>query len=123
MSAMTMRAVPDGNGGFRHVPTPFVPQLVPTGGKKKKAVVPDPINTNGEAAAEQLRLLIEALERLHEEKAGIADDISDKLAEAKATGYDTKAIRAMLTLRKQEKHHRDEFEGILETYKIALGLA
>jgi uncharacterized protein (UPF0335 family) len=123
MSAMTMRAVPDGNGGFRHVPTPFVPQLVSAGGKKKKAVVPDPIVTNGESAAEQLRLFIERLERLHEEKSGISDDIRDVLSEAKSTGYDTKAINAMLTLRRQEKHHRDEFEGILETYKIALGLA
>ena len=120
MNAMTMRAVPDGNGGFRHVPTPFVPVVVGKG--KKKQVPADPIKTNGESGAEQLRLGIERLERLHEERAGISDDIRDVEAELKGTGFDIKGIRAIITLRKQEKHHRDEFEGILETYKIALGL-
>jgi uncharacterized protein (UPF0335 family) len=74
-------------------------------------------------AADQLRLLIERIERLEEEKKGIADDIKDVYAEAKSTGYDTKTIRVIVRLRRMEKHHRDEAEALLETYKVALGLA
>ena len=74
-------------------------------------------------AADQLRLLIERIERLEEEKKGIADDIKDVYGEAKSTGFDTKTIRQIVRLRKMEKHHRDEAEMLLETYKQALGLA
>ncbi|CAN5647291.1 DUF2312 domain-containing protein [soil metagenome] len=74
-------------------------------------------------AAEQLRLFIERIERLEEEKKGMADDIRDVYAEAKSTGYDTKTMRAIVRLRRMEKHHRDEAEALLETYKAALGLA
>ena len=73
-------------------------------------------------AADQLRLLIERIERLEEEKKGIADDIKDVYAEAKSTGFDVKTIRTIVRLRKMEKHHRDEAEMLLETYKQALGL-
>ncbi|MFA5964788.1 MAG: DUF2312 domain-containing protein [Sphingomonas sp.] len=74
-------------------------------------------------AAEQLRLFIERIERLEEEKKGMADDIRDVYAEAKSTGYDVKTMRAVVRLRRMEKHHRDEAEALLETYKAALGLA
>ena len=74
-------------------------------------------------AADQLRLLIERIERLEEEKKGIADDIKDVYGEAKATGFDTKAMRSVIRLRKMEKHHREEAEMILETYMQALGMA
>ena len=74
-------------------------------------------------AADQLRLLIERIERLEEEKRGIADDIKDVYGEAKSTGFDVKTIRTIVRLRKMEKHHRDEAEMLLETYKQALGLA
>ncbi|MCW3846244.1 DUF2312 domain-containing protein [Sphingomonas sp. LB-2] len=74
-------------------------------------------------SAEQLRLFIERIERLEEEKKGIADDIKDVYAEAKSTGFDTKTMRAIVKLRKMEKHHRDEAEALLDTYKAALGLA
>ena len=74
-------------------------------------------------AAEQLRLLIERIERLEEEKKGIADDIKDVYGEAKATGFDTKTMRTIIRLRKMEKHHREEAEMLLETYKQALGIA
>ena len=74
-------------------------------------------------AADQLRLLIERVERLEEEKKGIADDIADVYGEAKSTGFDVKTIRTIVRLRKMEKHHRDEAEMLLETYKQALGLA
>ncbi|MBN8813548.1 MULTISPECIES: DUF2312 domain-containing protein [Sphingomonas] len=73
-------------------------------------------------SAEQLRLLIERIERLEEEKKGIADDIKDVYAEAKATGFDVKTMRSIVRLRKMEKHHRDEAEMLLETYKQALGI-
>ena len=73
-------------------------------------------------SAEQLRLLIERVERLEEEKKGIADDIKDVYAEAKSTGFDTKTMRHIVRLRKMEKHHRDEADALLETYRNALGL-
>ncbi|MEN3747257.1 DUF2312 domain-containing protein [Sphingomonas sp. HF-S3] len=74
-------------------------------------------------SAEQLRLFIERIERLEEEKKGIADDIKDVYAEAKSTGFDVKTMRSIVRLRKMEKHHRDEAEALLETYKNALGLS
>lgn len=74
-------------------------------------------------AADQLRLLIERIERLEEEKKGIADDIKDVYGESKATGFDTKTMRTIIRLRKMEKHHRDEAEMMLETYMQALGMA
>ncbi len=73
-------------------------------------------------SAEQLRLLIERVERLEEEKKGISDDIKDVYAEAKSTGFDVKTMREVVKLRKMEKHHRDEADILLETYKQALGI-
>ena len=73
-------------------------------------------------AAEQLRLLIERIERLEDEKKGIGDDIKDVYVEAKSTGFDTKTIRAIIRLRRMEKRARQEAEALLETYKTALGL-
>jgi uncharacterized protein (UPF0335 family) len=109
----------------------------------------------GTVAADQLRLFIERIERLEEEKKGIADDIRDVerqrglgrdqrgcdlgagaaaldarpghhrdvYAEAKANGYDTKTMRAVVRLRKMETHARQEADALLETYRQALGLA
>ncbi len=74
-------------------------------------------------SAEQLRLFIERIERLEEEKKGIADDIKDVYGEAKSTGFDVKTMRTIVKLRKMEKHHRDEAEALLDVYKTALGLA
>jgi uncharacterized protein (UPF0335 family) len=73
-------------------------------------------------AADELRLLIERIERLEEEKKGIADDVRDVYAEAKARGYDAKIMRQIVRLRKMETHDRQEMEAILDTYKAALGL-
>ena len=73
-------------------------------------------------AADQLRLFIERIERLEEEKKGMADDVRDVYSEAKSQGYDTKTMRAIVRLRKMEKDARDEAEALLETYKAALGL-
>ena len=74
-------------------------------------------------AADQLRLFIERVERLEEEKKGMIDDIAGVYAEAKGQGYDSKTMRAIVRLRKMEKDARDEAEALLETYKAALGLA
>lgn len=74
-------------------------------------------------AADELRLLIERVERLEEEKQGIADDIRDVYSEMKARGYDVKVVRQIVKLRKMEAHDRQEMEAILDTYKAALGLA
>jgi uncharacterized protein (UPF0335 family) len=76
----------------------------------------------GTVAADELRLLIERAERLEEEKKAIADDIKDVLAEAKARGYDTKAIRKIMSIRKKKKEDFQEEEAILETYMAALGM-
>lgn len=74
-----------------------------------------------EAAKEKLRLTIERIERLEEEKKEVADQIKDVFAEAKAMGYDTKALRQVIRIRKQDRQEREEAEAILETYLIALG--
>ena len=74
-------------------------------------------------AADQLRLFIERVERLEEEKKGMADDIRDVYQEAKSQGYEPKIMRQIVRLRKMEKHARDEAEALLDTYKAALGLA
>lgn len=71
---------------------------------------------------DRLRLLIERIERLEEEKKGIADDVKDVYAEGKAVGYDTKMMRKMIKLRKQTRDARLEEEALTETYKAALGI-
>ena len=75
-----------------------------------------------DATDDRLRLLIERIERLEEEKKGIADDIRDVYSEAKAVGYDTKIMRQIVRLRKMDNNDRSEMEMILETYKNALGM-
>jgi uncharacterized protein (UPF0335 family) len=76
----------------------------------------------GNVAADQLRLFIERIERLMEEKRGISDDIRDVFAEAKANGYDAPTMRECLKLRRMEAHKRQEREALLDTYQLALGL-
>jgi uncharacterized protein (UPF0335 family) len=78
--------------------------------------------SDGNVAADQLRLFIERIERLEDEKKGMSDDIKDVYLEAKSQGYDPKTMRAIVRLRKREKNARDEAEALLETYKSALGL-
>lgn len=75
-----------------------------------------------EATDDRLRLLIERIERLEEEKKGIAEDIRDVFAEAKAVGYDTKIMRKVISLRRMKPDDRSEQETILDTYKAALGM-
>jgi len=76
----------------------------------------------GTVAADQLRLFIERIERLEEEKKGIADDVRDVYAEAKANGYDPKIVRLMVRLRRMETHTRQEQAAVAATYANALGL-
>ncbi len=71
---------------------------------------------------EQLKAFIERVERLEEEKKAIADDIRDVYAEAKGSGFDVKALRTIVRLRKQDVDERREQEAILETYMHALGM-
>lgn len=78
--------------------------------------------SEGNVAAEQLRLFMERIERLEEEKKGIADDIRDVYSEAKSQGYEPKIMRQVLRLRKMETHDRQEAEAILDTYCSALGM-
>ncbi|HZG07393.1 MAG TPA: DUF2312 domain-containing protein [Allosphingosinicella sp.] len=76
----------------------------------------------GNVAADELRLLIERIERLEEEKKAIADDVKDVYLEAKSRGYDTKTMRTIIRLRRMEAHARQEADALLETYKAALGI-
>ena len=71
---------------------------------------------------DRLRLLIERIERLEEEKAAIADDIKDVFVEAKAVGYDAKIMKQVIRLRKMQPDDRREMETILDLYKSALGM-
>jgi uncharacterized protein (UPF0335 family) len=74
------------------------------------------------SSEDQLRLLIERVERLEEEKKGVSEDIRDVYSEAKAFGFDAKIMREIIRLRKMTKDDRAEMEAILETYKKALGM-
>jgi uncharacterized protein (UPF0335 family) len=78
--------------------------------------------TSQTVAAGQLRAFIERIERLEEEKKTISDDIKEVFAEAKGTGFDTKALRTLIRLRKQDQAEREEEESILDLYKAALGM-
>ena len=78
-------------------------------------------DTHG-VARDQLRAFVERIERLEEEKKTIADDISDVYAEAKGQGYEVKALRTIVRMRKQDADERHEHETILETYMQALGM-
>ena len=82
----------------------------------------DITDTSQTVAAGQLRAFIERIERLEEEKKTIADDIKEVLAEAKGTGFDTKAMRSIIRLRKKDQAERQEEETILDLYKAALGM-
>ena len=78
--------------------------------------------TSQTVAAGQLRAFIERVERLEEEKQALADDIKDVFAEMKGTGFDTKAVRTIIRMRKQDKAERQEAEAILDIYLAALGM-
>tara|TARA_Y100001947_G_C10321655_1_gene296452 strand:- start:836 stop:1204 length:369 start_codon:yes stop_codon:yes gene_type:complete len=111
------RKMPATKGRFR-LPQPLEVRL------QINLNVPEQVMDDGkltDAAREKLRLTVERIERLEEEKKEVADQIKDVYAEAKAMGYDTKALRQVVRLRKQDRQEREEAEAVLETYLIALG--
>ena len=79
-------------------------------------------DTPGEVAGNQLKSFIERIERLTEELKGLQDDIKDVYAEAKGNGFDTKAMRKIVALRKKDAAEREEEEAILDLYMQALGM-
>ena len=81
-----------------------------------------PEAANTRFAKDQLKAFVERIERLEEEKKTISDDIRDVYAESKANGFDVKALRQVIKLRKQEPTERNEQQLILETYMNALGM-
>ena len=84
---------------------------------------PAPAVDPSSVAADQLKSIIERIERWEEEKAGIAGDIKDVFAEAKANGFDVKVLRKIIALRKRDHDERTEEEAILELYLQALGMS
>jgi uncharacterized protein (UPF0335 family) len=74
-------------------------------------------------AADQLKTLIERIEKLEEEKKELSDDIKDVYGEAKATGFDVKVLRKIISIRKQDRDERMEQEAIMELYLQALGMS
>ena len=76
----------------------------------------------GGVTGEQLRSLIERIERLEEEKAALAEDIREVYAEAKGNGFDVKVMRQIVRLRKMDSNDRSEMEAVLKTYMAALGM-
>jgi uncharacterized protein (UPF0335 family) len=97
---------------------------MPDMAKKKNYTADGSDGTNGVegAARTELRQFIERIERLEEEKKTIADDIKEVFGEAKGRGYDTKAIRSILKIRKQDPDERQEQNAILDVYLAALGM-
>ena len=83
---------------------------------------PLPVDTQS-VAADQLKAFIERIERLEEEKAALAGDIKEIFLEAKGTGFDTKAMRKIISLRKKDYAERQEEEAVLELYMQALGMS
>lgn len=98
---------------------------------RRNAMTDDEMLDDSDAAVEramststdnQLRLFIERIERLEEEKKGMADDIRDTYNEAKSQGYDPKMMRRIVALRKMNPEDRREMEAIMDVYKAALGM-
>ena len=87
------------------------------------AVAEEPQQAATRFAKDQLKAFVERIERLEEEKKAIADDVRDVYAEAKGTGFDTKALRTIVRLRKLDMDERREQQEVLDTYLHALGMA
>lgn len=78
--------------------------------------------TETTVAADQLKAFIERIERMEEEKRAISDDIKDIYAEAKGNGFDTKVMKQIVKIRKQDRNERAEMEAILDLYMHSLGM-
>ncbi len=79
-------------------------------------------NDTGGVSGQRLKAFIERIERLEEEKSGLAEDVRDIYAESKAVGFDVKIIRRVIKLRKMDAEKRREEDELLELYKAAIGL-
>ena len=88
----------------------------------KESVANTNVESVDKATASRLKSIIERVERLEEEKSGLAEDIKEIFGEAKATGFDVKVIRQIIRLRKIELDKRREAEMLLETYTAAIGM-
>ena len=95
---------------------------MPAAATAEKAEKAEKEETAHRFAKDQLKSIVERVERLEEEKKAIADDIKDVFAEAKVHGFDVKALRTIVKMRKQDANERKEQEAILETYLHALGM-
>ncbi len=82
-----------------------------------------PQSSSESVAQDQIRTIIERIERMEEEKRAIAEDIKEIYAEAKGNGFDTKVLRKVVAIRKQDASERQEQEALLELYMTALGMA
>jgi uncharacterized protein (UPF0335 family) len=101
---------------------PPVPKPASRPGSSGARVMQEFAMSAARVAKDHLKAFVERIERLEEEKKALADDIRDVYAEAKANGFDTKALRQVVRLRKQDVEERKEQEAILETYLQALGM-
>ncbi|WP_345822716.1 DUF2312 domain-containing protein [Methylobacterium fujisawaense] len=81
------------------------------------------VSSSEGVAADELKQFIERIERLEEEKAGIAADVKEVFAELRGRGFDAKAVRSILRIRKKDHAERQEEEAILELYMQALGMS
>ena len=81
------------------------------------------MSKHGGVARDQLRAFVERIERLEEDKRTLADDIKEVYGEARAMGFDTKALRTVISMRRQDQNERMEQEAVLDTYLHALGMA
>ena len=120
MTMLTLRSVRGAGGETRLVPTPYVPPK--RGAKARTRHVPDPMVTGGNQAADELRVLLERIERIDQEIEGMQDDRRDVFAEAKGRGWSDKAMRDILKIRKLKKEEFQENAALLETYMISLGM-
>jgi len=79
-------------------------------------------NVDGAVSSERLRSFVKRIEKLNEDKEAVTDDLREVYSEAKGTGFDTKTIRRIVSIRKVELEKRREQEELLELYKSALGM-
>lgn len=86
-----------------------------------KAITEEEVKTGG-IAADRLRSLVDRIERLEEERKALSSDIKDIYAEAKSAGFDVKALRQLIRIRKQEAAEVEELETLLDLYRRALGM-
>lgn len=91
-------------------------------GDTRQGDIEDPAGDVGGVAADRLRSVVERVERLEEERKGLAEDVKDIFMEAKSAGFDVKVVRQIIRLRRQEPADVEEQETLLDLYRRALGM-